>query len=93
MNEPPNENVQRFMRIMEIIFQTEAEELTCDECFDEVDQYVDMLRSGRDPSEVLPQVKAHLGRCAPCDEEFRALIAILESQMEDTGTSDGATSR
>ncbi len=88
MSEPHNTNQQRFARIMEIIFRTDLQEITCDECFEVIDRYVDMLRAGRDPQEVLPQVKAHLGRCAPCDEEFRALIAILEAQIDQPETLD-----
>ena len=58
------------------------EEITCGECYEVIDQYVDMLRAGQDPEVVLPKVKEHLGQCKCCDMEFRALISILEAATE-----------
>ena len=55
------------------------EGITCNDCFDAVDQYVDMLRAGSEPSEVLPHVKAHLDECQDCESEFEAMITILEA--------------
>ena len=57
---------------------TQDEEMTCGECFEEVDQYVDMLRKGKSPAEVMPMVKNHIQICPPCREEFEALnISLL----------------
>jgi hypothetical protein len=88
VTEPPSDNTQRFTRIMKVIFQVSMDEIACEDCFNALDRYVEMLRSGKDAGEVLPQVKAHLGMCSGCDEEFRALIAILEA-MDVTGSPDG----
>jgi hypothetical protein len=70
--------------IVKTIFNTHAEDITCDECFEHIDEYVDMLRAGQDPSEVLPQVKGHLVQCRCCEMEFRALISILEAEAENS---------
>lgn len=72
----------RFTNLMKMIFETVEEDITCGECYAEIDQYVDMLRTGKDPSMVLPEVKLHLEQCRCCEEEFHALISILESQEE-----------
>jgi hypothetical protein len=58
------------------------EEIVCEDCYTQIDKYVDMLRAGRDAGEVLPQVKAHLNICPGCEEEFRALICILQAQID-----------
>lgn len=58
---------------------TQEEEMTCGECFEEVDQYVDMLREGKSPAEVMPMVKNHIQICPPCREEFEALLEALEA--------------
>lgn len=58
---------------------THDEEMTCGECFEEVDQYVDMLREGKSPAEVMPMVKNHIQICPPCREEFEALLEALEA--------------
>jgi hypothetical protein len=65
--------------IIRTLLAVPQDEITCDDCFDVIDKYVDMLRAGQDPATVLPQVKEHLGQCSCCDVEFRALISILES--------------
>lgn len=78
-------DTNRFANIMKMIFSVSDKEITCDECYDHIDQYVDMLREGQDPAAVLPQVKYHLSYCKCCVEEFEALITILEAQ---TGGDD-----
>ncbi len=44
-----------------------------------VDQYVDMLREGKSPAEVMPLVKHHITLCPPCREEFEALLVALDA--------------
>jgi hypothetical protein len=64
------------------IFTAEDEDITCDECYEHIDQYVDMLRAGEDPATVLPKVKTHLTQCQCCEAEMQAFIAILEAETE-----------
>lgn len=71
---------------MKTVFSTKAVDITCDECFEYIDEYVDMLRAGQDPSDVLPQVKGHLEQCRCCEMEFQALISILEAEVDDSST-------
>ena len=66
-------------KIIKSLVITEAEEMTCGECFNEIDQYVDMLREGKSPGEVMPMVKHHINICPPCREEFEALLVALEA--------------
>lgn len=75
--------IKRFSAIMKLIFATEQDELTCGECFEQVDQYVDLLRAGHDAAAVLPKVKRHLDQCQCCRTEFEALIQILEGETDD----------
>jgi hypothetical protein len=65
--------------IVKTVLSVPTDEITCGECYEVIDQYVDMLRAGQDPEVVLPKVKEHLGQCKCCDVEFRALISILEA--------------
>jgi hypothetical protein len=66
--------------LMRTIFSAEEEDITCDECFEHIDQYVDMLRAGEDAATVLPKVKLHLEQCRCCESELQAFIAILEAE-------------
>ncbi|MBN1123217.1 MAG: hypothetical protein JXJ17_19250 [Anaerolineae bacterium] len=68
--------------VVKTIFNTKTDDITCDECFEHIDEYVDMIHAGQDPSEVLPQVKSHLEQCRCCEMEFRALISILEGEID-----------
>jgi len=70
-------------KVIETLSITLDEEATCGECYQEVDKYVDMLREGRSPSEVLPLVEHHLTLCPPCKEEFEALLDALSAIEED----------
>ena len=83
MNTEPPTKIKRFAAIMKKIFATEAEDITCGECFEQVDRYVDLLRAGHDAAAVLPEVKRHLDQCQCCLTEFEALIQILEGETGD----------
>ena len=91
MNEQSDKQ-QQLESIIKTILSVPEEEITCGECYDVIDQYVDMLRAGQDPATVLPQVKEHLGQCECCDMEFRALISILEAATHPLQPEDSSSS-
>jgi len=55
-------------------------ELTCERCFEELDRYVELERSGADADAAVPGMRAHLAGCPACDEDHRSLLALLESE-------------
>ena len=71
-------------KVLKTLTITYDEEMTCGECYQQVDQYVDMLREGKSPAEVLPLVEHHLTLCPPCREEFEALVVALKAVDDDT---------
>lgn len=71
--------IKRFRDMMAEIFSIVDEDITCGQCFEHIDVYVDKLRSGEEPEHVLPEVKTHLAQCDCCREEFEAMITILEA--------------
>lgn len=66
-------------KVLQSLTITEVEEMTCSECFEEVDQYVELLREGKSPADLMPLVKHHIKLCPPCREEFEALLVALEA--------------
>jgi hypothetical protein len=52
--------------------------LSCDECFDLVDRYVEALLS--DPDHDHRAMRTHLAGCAACAEEARSLIQLVAEQ-------------
>lgn len=57
---------------------TRSDEIDCDDCFEQSDQFIDMHLTGKNAAEALPLVKDHLDRCGDCHEEFEALLKALE---------------
>ena len=48
-------------------------EVTCDQCFELLDQYVDLEVAGEDPDAQLPGMRAHLEGCPACHEDHESL--------------------
>jgi hypothetical protein len=55
-------------------------EVSCDACFEQLDQYVELDLSGADPDAALPGLRAHLEGCPACQEDYESLRAFVESQ-------------
>jgi hypothetical protein len=54
-------------------------ELTCEECFDRLDAYVDHELAGDDADERIPGMRAHLRGCPACAEEHDSLLELAGS--------------
>jgi hypothetical protein len=55
-------------------------ELTCEECFDELDRYVELELSGAPAAERIPGMRAHLEGCPACREDHESLKALVEGE-------------
>jgi hypothetical protein len=53
-------------------------ELGCDECFAELDRFVELELAGADADADVPGLRAHLSGCPACAEEHESLRALLE---------------
>jgi hypothetical protein len=58
-------------------------ELGCDECFQHLDEYVEIEVAGGDPEAAVPGLRAHLAGCPACREEHASLIELVAG---DRGT-------
>jgi hypothetical protein len=52
-------------------------ELTCEQCFDQLDRYVELELAGEDVDAALPGLRAHLDGCPACREEHESLRALV----------------
>ena len=59
------------------IIGPEGPELTCEQCFEELDRYVEVQLSGGDQDAAVPGMHAHLEGCPACREEHDALAALV----------------
>jgi hypothetical protein len=58
----------------------EEPEVGCDDCFAELDRYVELELAGQDPDAHLPGLRAHLAGCQACREEHESLRALLADE-------------
>jgi hypothetical protein len=56
-------------------------ELGCDECFAELDRYVELEVSGADADPAVPGLRAHLEGCPACREEHESLLALARGEQ------------
>jgi hypothetical protein len=52
-------------------------DIGCEECFERLDEYVELELQGRDPEAKIPGMRAHLDGCPACREEHESLRALL----------------
>lgn len=52
-------------------------EVGCDECFDQLDRFVELELAGVDADAELPGLRAHLAGCPACREEHDSLLALV----------------
>ena len=54
-------------------------EVSCDECFEQLDRYVELELAGADADAAIPGMHAHLVGCPACAEDRDSLRAFLVS--------------
>ena len=60
-------------------------ELTCEQCFEELDRYVEAESAGADPDAAVPGLRAHLEGCPACREDHDSLLAYVSGRSEADG--------
>ena len=71
-------DTEKLKRLVRDIATTGPEAIGCEECFEQIDRYVDLELAGKDAASAMPLVQTHLGHCKNCVEEYRALLAALQ---------------
>jgi hypothetical protein len=54
-------------------------EVTCEQCFELLDQYVELELDGGDADARLPGMRAHLAGCPACHEDHESLLAFVSA--------------
>ena len=70
---PPDKTLQRLLGPAE-------PELLCDECFEKLDQYVELELRDAAADERVPGMRAHLVGCPACHEEYESLRALVRER-------------
>jgi hypothetical protein len=71
-----DEVIVKFLRILENV---RDEEMSCDEMFVRLDEFVETEVKSHDAEKLMPLLREHLDMCPDCDEEYEALLTVLEN--------------
>jgi hypothetical protein len=52
-------------------------ELLCDECFEKLDEYVELELQGAPADDRIPGMRAHLEGCPACHEDYESLRDLV----------------
>ncbi len=67
-------------RMLKRLLGPAGPEVTCDQCFDQLDAYVEVELAGGDPDAAVPGLRAHLDGCPACGEDYESLRAYVSGQ-------------
>jgi hypothetical protein len=56
-------------------------ELGCDECFDQLDAYVELELTGVRAAVAMPAMHAHLVGCSACRDDHDSLLAFVRTEL------------
>ena len=66
-------------RLLKRLLGPAGPELSCEECFEQLDRYVELELSGADADAAIPGMRAHLEGCPACGEDHGSLRALVEA--------------
>ena len=67
-------------RLLKRLLGPAGPEISCEECFEQLDRYVELEMSGADADAAIPGMGAHLDGCPACGEDHRSLRALVEAE-------------
>ena len=69
-------------RLLQLIQHTHDVELTCPECLDQLDAYVQGTLDGMPLEGLLDQVREHLEACPCCHDQYTLVLETLKAIEE-----------
>jgi hypothetical protein len=67
-------------RLVKRLLGPAGPEISCEECFEQLDRYVELELDGADADAAIPGMGAHLEGCPACAEDHRSLRALVEAE-------------
>jgi len=68
-----------FTKMIQMLAVTRENELSCDEVYALLDQFVEAISRGEIISEKMAPVGQHIKVCPDCREEYETLLAMIEA--------------
>jgi hypothetical protein len=75
-------NAEQVHRLLQMIRQTKDVELTCPECLDQLDKYIQSILDGMPVDGALERVREHLEACPCCEGQFKLVLETLKAIEE-----------
>jgi len=69
--------------LIQQVEQTKEGIYTCEETFDLLDEYAELINSNQEAARLMPLVKAHLDICAGCTQRYEILLKILNANLDE----------
>jgi hypothetical protein len=69
-------------RLLQALLGPDGPELGCEQCFEQLDRYVDLGLLGHDADAAVPGMRAHLEGCPACREDHDSLRDYVRSVRE-----------
>jgi hypothetical protein len=69
--------------VLQRLLGPEAPELSCEQCFELLDQYVELEFEDLSADLAIPGMQAHLEGCSACREEHDSLLALVTDDRRD----------
>ena len=73
-------------RLLGMLLGPPGPELTCEQCFEELDRYVELQLAGAPMDADIPGMRAHLEGCPACAEDYQSLLEFVA--LEHTVTPE-----
>lgn len=75
MTTPSGDRVER---LVGRVLGPSGPELSCEQCFEQLDRYVELELGGADQDAAIPGMRAHLEGCSACAEDHESLRTFLQ---------------
>jgi len=65
-------------KMLQSLAMTEEREISCDDVFAVLDEFVEAVRRGENVLLLMPLVRQHLDMCPDCREEYESLLRMVQ---------------
>jgi hypothetical protein len=77
--EHTNQMPVNLKKLIQMLENTQEVELSCEDVYQILDQYAELVYRQEDSAELMPLVEHHIEICPDCREEFETILRILEA--------------
>ena len=65
--------------LLRALLGPEGPELSCEQCFEQLDRYVELELAGAAADKAIPGMRAHLDGCPACHEDHESLREFVDT--------------